>query len=331
MSLTCTVESLDWLDRYWRQNREAPIWEPIFVIPPWLRVWQRNFEPTGDVRVFVASRQESVVGIAPLLIRDETTSLIGSPDVCDYVDFIITPGNEIEFFRSLLGFLEGNTVKTLEPGTARMDSPRMSRLTALAVETGYDITCQPDEFSLEKELPATWEEYLQSLDAKQRHEVRRKLRRLEEAGKIDYRFVTDINAVPAFMEVFLKMFVERRERKAAFLTPQMEGYFRDLATTMAKEGLLRGGILELDGIPVAAVFAFDYNGTVYLYNSGFDATKSHLSVGVLSKALLIKDSIERGRKVFSFLKGEERYKYHLGGIEVPLQKCRIAIGEKVLS
>jgi CelD/BcsL family acetyltransferase involved in cellulose biosynthesis len=71
--------------------------------------------------------------------------------------------------------------------------------------------------------------------------------------------------------------------------------------------------------------AFDYNGTVYLYNSGYDQEQSQLSVGILSKAFLIKDSIERGRKKFDFLKGGERYKYHLGGREVQLQKCRITL------
>ncbi len=51
-----------------------------------------------------------------------------------------------------------------------------------------------------------------------------------------------------------------------------------------------------------------------------------MSVGVLSKVLCIKDSIERGKKKFDFLKGDERYKYHLGGQEVRLYRCRIVIG-----
>ncbi|MDP2919339.1 MAG: GNAT family N-acetyltransferase [Dehalococcoidia bacterium] len=331
MNLNYSIESLDWLEGYWRENRDEISWEPLFVIPPWLKVWQRNFSPVSEARIFVTKQHESVTGIAPLLIKNDTAALIGSPDVCDYVDFIVTPGQETEFFHSLFDYLKNAGVSALEPGTFRLDSPRMSRLTALALEQGYDTECQMDEFSLEKDLPGTWDEYLQSLDAKQRHEVRRKLRRLEEAGKISYKYVTDKTAVPGFLEIFLKMFVASRNAKAIFLTDQMERYFRDLALTMVEEGLLRGGILELDSAPVASVFAFDYNGTVYLYNSGFDPAKSQLSVGILSKALLIKDSIERGRKKFSFLKGEERYKYHLGGKEVPLQKCRIVMRERVLS
>jgi len=95
---------------------------------------------------------------------------------------------------------------------------------------------------------------------------------------------------------------------------------------MAEAGLLRAGILEVDDKPVAAIIAFDYNDIVYLYNSAYDPNYSSLSVGVLSKALYIKDSIERGKKRFDFLKGTERYKYHLGGTEVHLSRCRIRMG-----
>ena len=50
-----------------------------------------------------------------------------------------------------------------------------------------------------------------------------------------------------------------------------------------------------------------------------------MSVGVLSKALCIRDSIERGKKRFDFLKGDEHYKYHLGGQEVQLYRCLIKL------
>ena len=72
------------------------------------------------------------------------------------------------------------------------------------------------DVSLELDLPATWEEYLAILTSKQRHEVRRKLRRLAEAGEVNYRVVNDNTAVPEAMDTFLKMFTESRTDKAAF-------------------------------------------------------------------------------------------------------------------
>ena len=50
-----------------------------------------------------------------------------------------------------------------------------------------------------------------------------------------------------------------------------------------------------------------------------------MNVRVLSRALFIKDSIERGRKRFDFLKSNEYYKYHPGGQEVRLYRYRFTI------
>lgn len=127
------------------------------------------------------------------------------------------------------------------------------------------------------------------------------------------------------MDTFLRLFSESRKDKATFMTARMESFFRSLAEAMAEIGLLRFGILELDSLPVAMVMGFDYDDCVYLYNSSYDPDYRSLSVGLLSKVLCLKDSIERGRKRFNFLKGGESYKYHLGGREVPLYSCQIKI------
>jgi CelD/BcsL family acetyltransferase involved in cellulose biosynthesis len=94
---------------------------------------------------------------------------------------------------------------------------------------------------------------------------------------------------------------------------------------MAEARLLRLGVLELDAVTVAMIVGFDYNDTMYLYNSAFDPDYRNLSVGLLSKVLCIKASIERGRRKWDFLKGGEPYKYQLGGSEIPLCRCEIRI------
>jgi len=123
----------------------------------------------------------------------------------------------------------------------------------------------------------------------------------------------------------LKLFSLSQEDKANFMTSQMESFFRLLAETMAKIGLLRVGIIEVNELQVAMIMGFDYNNTMYLYNSAYDPSYNHLSVGLLSKVLCIKESIQRGNKKWDFLKGGEPYKYHIGGKEVPLYACQIKI------
>jgi len=123
----------------------------------------------------------------------------------------------------------------------------------------------------------------------------------------------------------LRLFSLSQDEKASFMNPKMQSFFRSLAKAMAEIGLLRLGIIQLDNVPAAMTIGFDYNDSHYLYNSAYDPQFSHLSVGLLCKVLCLKESIEKGRKKWDFLKGGEPYKYQLGGQEIPIYGCQITI------
>jgi len=325
MSYTVKRESFDSLASCWANPTHSLRWNSLFVLPIWLKVWWQELRAGAELYLDAIRQGGRVIGIAPLLVREGRASLIGSADVCDYLDFVVAPGRERDFFSILLDDLREKGINQLDLRPLRPDSTVLTHLVTIAQNRGYEVLCRPEDVSLELDLPSTWDEYLAILTAKQRHEVRRKLRRLAEAGKVDYHFIKDSVAVHDAMDAFLKMFTESRTDKAVFLTAQMESFFRSLADNMAEAGLLRLGILELDTLPTAMVMCFDYNDCMYLYNSSYNPRYDSLSVGLLCKVLCIKESIQEGKKRFDFLKGAETYKYHLGGGEIPLYSCQITI------
>jgi len=325
MSLTVAQETFDSLTACWLDRNRGLRWNSIFVLPAWLKVWWQELGSGGELYLGAVRSGDEIIGIAPLFIRDNTASIIGSSDVCDYLDFIISPGAEKEFFSTLLDHLTKKGISELDLRPVRPDSTVMTDLAGIARDRGYPVSCSAEDVSLELDLPASWEEYLEILTTKQRHEVRRKLRRLVEAGKVGYYALKDSQLVSGAMDSFLSMFTESRFDKATFLTAQMESFFRSLAGTMAGIGLLELGVLELDGRRVAMTMGFDYGDSLYLYNSAYEPDYRSLSVGLLSKVLSIRDKIAAGKKRFDFLKGNEAYKHHLGGREVPLYSCRISI------
>ena len=325
MSYTITQESFDSLATYWAEPSRLLRWDSIFVLPAWLKAWWQEFGAGSELYLGAVKQGETIIGIAPLLVKQGKAAIIGSANVCDYLDFVVARGMERDFFSVLLDDLSQKGINHLDLRPLRPDATVLTDLVAIARERKYDVLCQSADVSLELDLASSWDEYLGTLTTKQRHEVRRKLRRLWEAGKVGYRTVEDSVAVNDIIDTFLKLFSESRQEKATFMTAKMESFFRSMANTMAKAKLLRLGILELDGLPVAIVVCFDYNNGMYLYNSGYDPRYSSLSVGLLSKVLLIKDSIQKDRKKFDFLKGAEPYKYHLGGREIPLSSCQITI------
>jgi CelD/BcsL family acetyltransferase involved in cellulose biosynthesis len=293
------------------------------MLPRWLKVWSQSFGRGFQPYIFEVRENRNTIGIAPLMVNESKASFIGSADVCDYMDFVITPSKERAFFTALLDKLNKDGIKELNLESLRHDSTVMTCLTDLAKDKGHDVTVNRENVSLDLDLPSTWNEYLKTLSPKQRRETGRRFRRLDEEGDINYRVVED--AEPEVLDIFFKLMRVSRSDKAAFLTAEMESFFRAMAQTMAEAGMLKLGLLEISKRPVAAVMCFDYNHKVYLYNSGYDPEYGYISVGLLSKLLSIKDSIERGKKVYDFLKGPEEYKYRLGGKEIPIYSCQITL------
>jgi CelD/BcsL family acetyltransferase involved in cellulose biosynthesis len=300
-------------------------WTSPFILPAWLQVWWQVFGAGERLFIREVKQGDRTIGIAPLLIKEGTAYFIGSTDVCDYQDFIVVPGREREFINVLLDDLPQNGIRSLDLKHVRPDAVVLTALAPLAKSRQYEVISEQEAVSYEMDLPSSFDEYLESLSAKQRHELRRKMRRLTEEGEIEYRFIERGKKLTTTLDDFLKMFVASRQDKAAFLTEQMKSYFRFLIDAMAGMGLLKIGVLALDAKPIAEVICFDYHDCIYFYNSGYDPQYVSLSAGLLSKVYAIKDSIAKGKKRFDFLKGAEPYKGHLGGKEVALYCCRINI------
>ncbi len=322
---TVTPEDFESLSIYWGNPEYDLNWDCVFILPNWIHAWWQAFGDGAEPCLFSVRQGNDVTGIAPLQVRDHIVSFIGSIDVCDCLDFIVSPGKGDLFFNTLLDYLAQKDIIGLDLRCLRPDSQAQKDLIPIARERGYDVVCEPDGLSLEVDLPMTWDDYLGQLNSKQRHELKRKFRRLYEAGDTAFQVYNDMHNIPERSDIFFKLFRESRSDKTEFMTPKMESFFSAMISAMTKIEILKLGVLFLNDAPVAAVLFFDYNNIFYLYNNGYDLNFRSLSVGVLCKALSIQHGIALGRKTFDFLKGPEPYKYRLGGKEVPLTRCRIAI------
>ena len=81
-----TFESFDSLAPYWINPRYNLKWDCIFILPPWLEVWWREFGPKADLYLCVVKQKGTIIGFAPLLLMGEEARFIGSADVCDCLD-----------------------------------------------------------------------------------------------------------------------------------------------------------------------------------------------------------------------------------------------------
>ena len=189
-------------------------------------------------------------------------------------------------------------------------SPTVTALPPLAAACGLAASASVEERCPVLVLPSSWETYLARLSGKHRHELQRKMRRLErDAPDAHPSCVSAPSDIASRLGDFLTLHRSSRVGKARFMDERMERFFRAALTAFAERGAARLWFLDTASGPIASFVTIEWDGTVGLYNSGFAPDRAALSPGVVLLAQLIRDAIGRGRAKFDFLRGEERYKY----------------------
>lgn len=320
--ISITTEAIHDLSHYWQNNLIPNGWNCLFTLPPWLKAWHSAFAESATSEFTVFRNGSQIIGAVPLLIDGREATIFGSPDVCDYTSLIISPGYEKAILLSLFNYLSLKNINVFIANGIREDAPFYSILSDIAETTCCKCTTKQLDLSFEKKLPSTWQSYLNDLNGKQRHEIRRKIRRIKESGDIDLRIVENPKDVVNSYEDFFRLFVASGEDKAKFMDHTMNTFFTALLENMARAGLLRLYFLDIDRTPAATALCFEFNNTMFLYNSGYDPQFHSLSVGLTCKTLSIQNAIERGCTTYDFLKGKEPYKHRLGGSPVPVYQVK---------
>ncbi len=285
----------------------------IFLTPQWQEVWWETFSDGASMAGFYLRDETGVAAIASLSRSGDTLSFVGSQDTFDYNDFLVSPGSEPEFFDALLQRLEDQNCNVLQLASLLETSPTLGYLPDVSRQRGYDVQVEIEDVTSGIELPQSWDQYLAALSKKDRHELRRKFRRLDSSLDWSWQtFVTPEDIAGNFAE-FISLMRLSRADKDQYLTPLRLDFFQRITQRMSQLGAARLSFLEVDGKQVAANLCFDYESSRLLYNSGHNPEFSYYSVGILLNALCLKQAIEQGLGYFDFLRGPEPYKLRLGG------------------
>lgn len=300
--------------------------DTIFLTHEWQRTWWQFFSP-GRELVLLALRQEGdLVGIAPFyrqrLENGQTViQLVGGPgpdnkDVCDYLNVIALPDCRDYVYQAILEFLATELTDWDEidlhciPATLPYQALREA-----ATQQRLIIHRQVEDVCPRIPLPSTWDDYLAVLDKKQRHELRRKIRRAEREAQVQWYVTSDLELLSEDMDAFFDLHRRSSPDKEDFISePAMQRFFCEIARLSLARGWLELSFLLINGEKAATMLCFVYDNQTLVYNSGYDPQQfSRLSPGIVLLGYHIRDSIAQGRTVFDFLRGDEVYKHRLGG------------------
>ena len=296
-----------------------------FLTWTWQREWVAVF---GEGRRLELRRAVDgggrLVALLPLVeIAPERWLLVGGADVSDYLDLIVLRDREEEAWAGLLGARAASPA-SWELHAVPGASPTVTAMPALAAAVGLTVDAPCEERCPVLALPESWDALLASLSGKHRHELARKLRRFDrEAPEGRVTWESTPEGIDNRLDDFLALHRRSGVGKAKFMDARMERFFRRAIAALAAHGGARLAFLELADGPIAAFVTLEWDGTIGLYNSGFQPEHAALSPGLVLLSQVIRDAIERGRHRFDFLRGEERYKFEFGPTPEPVHAVTI--------
>lgn len=319
------------LEPEWNVLLQRSVSDTLFLTFEWQTIWWKHLG-SGELRIITMREEDgTLVGLAPLFQETwndgtPSLSLIGCVDVSDYLDLIVARGHEDAVYAALLETLARPDLRW--PGglhlcTLPESSPTNQRLKEMAEARGYATEWNLHDVAPVIDLPSSWDAYLETLEKKQRHEIRRKLRRVQET---DHRWypVEDPAALDRAIADFAELHKASRPDKHLFMDQRMQGFFFDMARALQPRGWLQLHFLEVEGGRAASILNFVYRNDVLVYNSGYDPVKyGAFSPGIVLFAFSIQDAIGAGRRRFDFLRGDEEYKYRFGAKNTSVYELHI--------
>ncbi len=314
----------EWEDVLSRSLRPSPFLSASFLLP-WIEAFaaglpQRiaRWEDEGKAEGFLFLYRSG---------EEEGWELLGGERISDSLDALISAGKEERFWTEVLRASRD----LLAEGPLRLPnlvegSPSLSLLPRICGELGIACRLEETDRSPFLPLPGSFDRYLGQLGKKERHELRRKLRRAAEAEPgLSFRETGSPEELARDLSSFVALHRASHPEKSEFMDDRMAGFFRDLAHRFLSAGWLRLSFLRGSGGDVASAFQIEHNGVLLLYNSGFDPDAAGVSPGLVLLARCIEGAIGRGLSEFDFLRGTERYKYDFGGRDRTVHRATLSL------
>jgi CelD/BcsL family acetyltransferase involved in cellulose biosynthesis len=351
VELYTQADMWDTLQLEWNPLLERSISPVMFLTWEWLRTWWSSFGQGKELRVVgLRGADNKLLGIAPLFVQTSyidpvadlpdihvekpntsgqavrTLHLVGGTEVSDYLDVLSPADSCVDLWTGTLNILaDQRDWSILDLHGLPAASPTLTVVEDLARKLGWRVQRVDEDVCPVVALPDSWDEYLSTcLNKKQRHELRRKMRRAEQEARVEWSWANDPAGLDEGLAAFFALHRASHPDKQTFMDERMEGYFRALASATAAAGWLRLSLLRFNDQPVASYLCFDYSGQRLVYNSGFDLSSyAELAPGIVLLGYLITDAIRQGLRCFDFLQGNERYKYEFGAVDTHVDRLLI--------
>jgi len=311
-------------ERWNRLLAESPS-NTVFLTWEWLYTWANHYLGNSTLFILLACEDDHIIGIAPFYIRRTSTyhllhlrqvEFLGTGEACSsYLDIIVEGKNRSQVVRTIYNYLHGEA-KRLWDVHCLTDVPAESSsidlLYEMVNEDGKVIeivnhTCCPVI-----KLTGSEEDFLKGISGNERYNLRRKEKRLEKLGHVDYSRASSTGDVQKGMDTFVELHGMRWRQKDAggsFKSQTFLRFHKDVSELFGRKGWVHLDFLSLNGEKVAGVYGYSYNGKYYFYLPGLNPEiYPETSPGRLLLFQCVRHAIRDGCTEFDLLRGPADYK-----------------------
>ncbi len=298
----------------------------FFLTWEWLYCWAKHFLQDSRLRILlVFNDREALVGVVPLYLRATRVQglipcrelrFLGSDTVCSsYLDIMADETHKRPVLQTLYDYLFDEARKEwdiLTFAALPAESSTLDLWNDLCDEAGkvgevVSTTCCPVIH-----LPGNVETYRAGFGRSRRYTLQRKLKRLHEAGEVEFSSVTGFPEVGRALESLITLHQRRWSTALSggvFANARSARCHRELVQVLSERGRVIIDVLRLDAEPIAAIYGFVYDEVYYFYLPGFDPLAvPKASPGSLLLSHRIEQAIHDGCRMVDLLQGAQPYK-----------------------
>lgn len=322
ISTVSTIEEFRALKNSWNRLLAESSANTYFLRWEWLWAWWETFgSSVGTLHILLAKQGDRIVGIGPFyrvaakkrgLVPIGRLLFLGtaieSPgDVgTEYLDLIIQPQGGADIAQAMSAYLVsaelfGELVFLHVPG----QSKNLEIILGQARAAGYlqeELQRWQCPYIM---LPASWEQFLESLGSTLRYKFRKNTRELEKHEAYQFRITSTSDDLARDLLALVHLHQARWEGRGmsgVFADPQYHRFLNMVSEHALQNGHLRLSVVTISGKPVAAVFNIAYANKIYYYQSGFDtAFDKKVAIGTFAHALCLERAIEEKLEEYDFL------------------------------
>ena len=325
------VNAAEW-ERLLAANPTASAFSDRAVHAAW---WSAHNSTAEDVSIAARdAASNELLGYLPLMKRPDGVIYSGATFHIDYATVLLTPlpsgaaGGPDDVAAALADALI-NANRPLNLLRLRNEDAAHARMIS-AITHAAEKSNRTATFGIEEPAPFidlggvnTFDDHLERLDKKERHEIRRKLRRAEAAG-VQISASTNLSAdLPEFIRLHRARWGESGLFTATKKGASEEHFMREIFST-APTGMITLLLARNEefGTFAAGLFLRDANALRY-WNAGGDIAARALSPGVLLFVHGLTMAISEKLARLDFLRGNEAYKYECGAVDAQVMRLQV--------